>query len=121
MCPSAFRAVNLNLVGPVMHYNGLIIFGVANGSSPGLSHIVETKQGQSTLELALQAIKRLPMHTLHAILALFCIRGPSSSSGPRSPIVLGLPSSYVAQLVKVSKLLIVSHGEHFIRVFQFRK
>jgi len=42
-----------------MHHNGLILCGVANGSSPGLSCVVETGQGQGALELALLANKRV--------------------------------------------------------------
>ena len=51
-------AANL-MVGPEMHYNGLIRCGIANGSSPGLGHVVETRQSQGALELALQANKRI--------------------------------------------------------------
>ena len=40
--------------------------GVANDSSPGIDHAVDTRQGQGALELALQANNRLnTMHTLH--------------------------------------------------------
>jgi len=42
-----------------MHHNGLILCGVANGSSPGLSCVVETRQGQGALEFALLANKRV--------------------------------------------------------------
>jgi len=53
------RAANLLVVGLVMHHRGLILCGVANGSSPGPCHVVETRQGQGALELALQANKRV--------------------------------------------------------------
>jgi len=37
------HAANLLVVGLVMHHRGLILCGVANGSSPGPCHVVETK------------------------------------------------------------------------------
>ena len=37
----------------------IIICGVVNGSSPVLSHVVETRQDQGALELTLQANKRV--------------------------------------------------------------
>jgi len=52
VCPCA---ANLYVVGPVMHHNGLIPCGAANGSTC----VVETRQGQATLELALVANKRV--------------------------------------------------------------
>ena len=47
------HAANLLVVGLIMHHKGLILCGVANGSSPGPCHMVETRQGQGALELAL--------------------------------------------------------------------
>ena len=45
-------------MGLEMHHNGLILCDVANGHSPGLNHVVETRQGLGVLELTLQANKR---------------------------------------------------------------
>ena len=36
-----------------VHHRGVIHCGVANGSSPGPCHVVETRQNQGALELAL--------------------------------------------------------------------
>ena len=75
------RAANILVVGMEIHYNGLIGCGGANGSSPGLSHVVDTRLGQGALKLVLQANKRftnaytscypyihfmLPIHALHS-------------------------------------------------------
>jgi len=70
--------------GPEMHHNGSILCGVAKGRSPELSLVVETKQGQGALELALQANKMVTDAYTSAS------SGPSSSSRPRY-FVLGSP------------------------------
>ena len=52
-------AANLLVVGLDMYHNELILYGVANGSSRGLSHVVETRLDHGALELALLANKRV--------------------------------------------------------------
>ena len=52
-------AAKLFVVGLEMHHTRVICCGVGNGSSPGLSHLVETRLCQSALELALQANKSI--------------------------------------------------------------
>jgi len=56
------------MVGLKIHHNGVIRCGVANGSSPGLSHVVETRKGQGALGAGLASQQKgYPMHILHAI------------------------------------------------------
>jgi len=57
MC-GGIHSANLHMVSLKEHHNGLFLCGVANGSSPGLSRVVEIRQGQDASELALQANKR---------------------------------------------------------------
>ena len=74
---------------------------VANSSSPSLSRVVEIRQGQGAVDLALQAKKKVThAYTLcNAYTSAF--NGPSSRSGPR--YCPWLTSCHVAHLVNISK------------------
>jgi len=100
------HAANLLVVSLEMHHNGLLHYGVANSSSPGLSHVVETRL---PLSWPCKPTKGLPMHTFHA-----------TQGGPRTRGCSGpcfcpwLTSHHVAYLVKISMLLVgdsVSNGQ----------
>ena len=71
LCACVNCAAILYMVGLAMHHRGLILCGVANGSSPIPSHVVETRQGHC------KPTKGLPMHTLHAMHTQHAFRGPS--------------------------------------------
>ena len=62
-------AANLLVVGLVMHHRGSVFCDIANGSSPVPDRVVETRQGQGALELALQfdnGASHAYMHFMHA-------------------------------------------------------
>jgi len=46
-------AANLHMVGLVLHHRGLVLYGVANGSSPGPDCMVQTR---GALQLVLQVV-----------------------------------------------------------------
>ena len=72
------RAANLPVVGLVMHHRGLVLCGVANGSSPGPGRVVETRQGQGALELVLHTNNRATHAYTSCIAYTTCInRGTS--------------------------------------------
>ena len=43
VCVCCPRAANLHMADPEMHHDRLLLCGVANGSSLGLSHVVEVE------------------------------------------------------------------------------
>ena len=68
-------AANLHMVGLAMRHSGLILCGVANGSSPGLSYVVETNK------------VKVPFHwpcklTNERVTHAYTFLGSSSSSEP---------------------------------------
>ena len=93
------RGVLLALCGGPVN-TPLILSGIANGSTPGLSCVVETRQGQGTMELTLQANKRVT----HAYTSCNACTLEDQTVAQDHSIFINSPLE--VHLVKILKLLI---------------
>ena len=48
-----------------LHYRGIVLFSVTNGSCPCLDYVVKTRQGKGALELALKANNWATRHAIY--------------------------------------------------------